>query len=105
MVSYDKVLQKIKANYKPAPSTLKWSKLGAYSLKSECGRFTVGKSQVEGKTWYGAWLGKTMLGVRLESGDQAKQLCESHARELDKAPVQNSVPAALQIKSKETAKV
>jgi hypothetical protein len=85
---------------KQAHSSLKWSKLGAYSLKSECGRFTVGKSVVDGKTWYGAWLGKTMLGVRLESGDAAKQLCESYALELDKAPVQNSVPAALQIKSK-----
>lgn len=97
----EKVRAKIAKNMpEQAHSTLKWSKLDAYCLKSDCGRFTVGKSVVDGKTWYGAWLGKTMLGVRLESGDAAKQLCESHAHNLDKPPVENTVPAMKQIKSK-----
>ena len=101
METLDKVKAKIAKNLpKAALSTLKWSRLSAYSLKSDCGRFTIGKSEVEGKTWYGAWLGKTMLAVRLDSADAAKQLCESHAHNLEKAPVENTVPAMTQIKSK-----
>lgn len=101
METLEKIREKIARNLpKQTPSNLKWSKLGAYSLKSECGRFTVGKSVVDGKTWYGAWLGKTMLGVRLESGDAAKQLCESHAHNLETEVPGKSGPVALQIKSK-----
>lgn len=97
----EKVRAKIAKNMpEQAHSTLVWSKLSAYSLRSDCGRFTVGKSQVDGKTWYGAWLGKTMLGVRLESADAAKQLCESHAKELEKGQPENTVPAYLHKKSK-----
>jgi len=71
----DSVRAKIAKNMpQQAHSTLKWSKVSDYSLKSECGRFTVGKSIVDGKAWYGAWLGKTMLAVRLETGDEAKRL-------------------------------
>lgn len=104
MVTLEKVKAKIAKNLPKATSNLTWSKLDAYSLKSDCGRFTVGKSIVDGKAWYGAWLGKTMLGVRLESGDIAKQLCESHALNLDKPKVENTVPAMKQIKSRsETA--
>lgn len=97
----ERIREKIAKNMpKATHSSLKWSQLSAYSLKSDCGRFTVGKSTVDGKTFYGAWLGKTMLAVRLESSDAAKQLCESHARELEKELPDNTVPAALQIKSK-----
>lgn len=97
----DKVRAKIAKNMpKTAHSNLKWFKVSNYCLKTECARFTVGKSLVDGKTIYSAWMGQTPLAVRLETADEAKQLCESHAANLEKAPVNNTVPAMLQKKSK-----
>lgn len=101
MQTLEKVRAKIARNLpKQTHSSLTWSKISNCTLKSECGRFTIGKCMVKGVNSYEAWLGKTPLGFRLDSADAAKQLCESHARNLEKEPVDNTVPAALQKKSK-----
>lgn len=97
----DKVRAKIAKNMpEQAQANLQWSKVSDYSLKSECGRFTIGKCAANGRTSYEAWLGKTPLAFRLASADEAKQLCESHAHNLARDHIDNTVPAAVQIKSK-----
>jgi hypothetical protein len=99
--SIEMVREKIKANMpKAAPSNLTWKKLSNYTLISECGRFTLGKTSVEGVIRYEAWMGTVPLAFRLESADAAKLLCESHAHNLAKEPVENTSPAVVQKRSK-----
>ena len=72
--------------------TLKWQRVSEWCIKSECGRFTIGKllsTPLRDETripHYEAWMRidpkqpPIAIAYRLESADEARSLCEAHSR-------------------------
>lgn len=90
MDAIEKVRAKIKANMKPIVPALKWNRISTVTMESECKRFTVGKLP-KGKGFkYEAWMGKTPIAFSLESFEEARLLCESHALNLAKPAPSNA---------------
>jgi hypothetical protein len=99
----ERVRAKIKANMPlHVEPQLQWKKLSDWCLQSHCKRFTVGKGHdpKDGSSVYECWYFKTPLAFRLKSSQEAKDLCESHALNLNRPPVENTIPAVLPKKSK-----
>lgn len=54
---------------------MKFAKVDAYCLRSDCGQYTIAKSYTGPKVTYTTFKGKESLGLRA-TAEEAKRLCE-----------------------------
>ena len=93
MDAMQKVREKIRANMpKDWIPLLTWTKVSPYCIQSEDKRFTIGKVTVLDQTHYECWFGRIPLAYRLATSDEAKTLCEAHARSIARNPPPSNAP-------------
>lgn len=87
MQTIDEVRAKIRRNFPNERSPLRWGKVSDRIIRSSCKRFQVERrGEGDATRFYAFILPDTVIGHRLITPEQAKQICEQHASPLPLEP-------------------
>lgn len=88
METIDEVRARIRGNFPKERSPLRWRKFADRILHSQCNRYSVERrGEGDATRYYAFILPTTVIGHRLLTADQAKQICERHSSPLPLEPV------------------
>jgi hypothetical protein len=87
-----KIRERIRQNFPNLRAPLQWRKDSESRLVSQCGRFAIEKSGHGDAVRYTAKVQPhAVIGVRLFTAEQAKEVCNRHASPLPLEPVQQEL--------------
>ena len=97
MPTLEEVRARIRQNFPPERTALRWGKVTDRIIRSTCGRFQIEKrGDGEATRFYAFLRPDTVIGHRLMSAEQAKAVCEQHASPLPlEAPPATDAPVPL----------